>query len=84
MDLSTRISLDDEQLHLLALRVADLLAERPAEDGYLNAAAAAAYLDCTPRRIHDLVQLGKLQPRHDGRRLLFARSDLRRYVEEGS
>jgi hypothetical protein len=42
-------------------------------------------LAASPDRIHDLVQLGKLNPRRDGRRLLFRREALYAYlVDEDS
>lgn len=48
---------------------------------WLNSTAAAEYLGCPRSRIHDLVQLGHLHPRRDGRRLLFKRDDLDAYLE---
>lgn len=78
-----RLALSDEQLNVIAQRVADLLAERrPAsDDGYLNAEDAARYLACSRGRLYDLAQLGKLHPLRDGRRLLFRRADLDAYLE---
>jgi len=78
-----RLQLTDEQLEQIAERVAGLLADRsaPAADGYLSTEAAAEYLCCPRGRIHDLVQLGKLEPLRDGRRLLFRRADLDGYLE---
>lgn len=78
-------ALDDAALD----RLADLLGERlvarsdatAAEDGWLDTKGAAAHLACKPDRVHDLVALGKLRPRRDGRRLLFKRSELDAYVE---
>lgn len=77
--------LDDETLDLLAERLAPRLASRlpstaaPAQR-WLNSTEAAAYLSCPRSRVHDLVQLRRLQPRRDGRRLLFDRDDLDRYL----
>ena len=78
-----RIALTDEQLEVIAERVAELLAERSpaAADGYLDSDEAAEYLGCSRGRVHDLVQVGKLEPRRDGRRLRFRRSDLEHYLE---
>ena len=76
--------LDDAALAALAERLAPLLADRLAPNGsppWLDTKAAAEYLSCSPGRIHDLVQLGKLAPCRDGRRLLFKRSDLDAYLE---
>jgi excisionase family DNA binding protein len=76
-------SLSREQLEQIAERVAELLTERQAptgEDPWLNSDQAAAYLGCPRSRIHDLVQLRRLHPHRDGRRLLFRRSDLDAYL----
>ena len=42
---------------------------------------AARHLACSRDRLYDLVQLGKLKPRRDGRRLLFKLTDLDTYLE---
>jgi hypothetical protein len=76
------LELSHGQLLQLAELVAPLLAEQtPPPATWLDTAGAAAHLCCTPGRIHDLVQLGALQPRRDGRRLLFRRADLDAYLE---
>jgi excisionase family DNA binding protein len=80
--LTVTLSLTDAQLDMLA----DLVAERmrpPTLDGspWLDTKGAANYIAAKPGRIHDLVALGKLTPRRDGRRLLFARADLDAYLE---
>jgi excisionase family DNA binding protein len=48
---------------------------------WLDTRRAAEHLATSPARIHDLVALGKLTPRRDGRRLLFRRDHLDAYVE---
>jgi excisionase family DNA binding protein len=77
--------LDDETLAILADRLAPLIASRlnNRDDPWLNAADAARYLACSRGRLYDLTQLGKLEPRRDGRRLLFRRADLDKYLEDG-
>jgi len=78
------IVLTPEQVDAIAGRVAELLAERqPTDDSYLDAVEAAEFLSTSRSRVYDLVQLGKLEPVRDGRRLLFRRSALRAYVEGG-
>lgn len=73
--------LDDQALDRLAELLAPRLAARqPAASGWLDAKGAAEHLSCSVDRIHDLVQLGKLSPARDGRRLLFKVEDLDRYV----
>jgi excisionase family DNA binding protein len=81
--LTIALTLTPDQLDAIAERVADRLRPAPAEhmSPWLNTKGAAAYLDGGTDRIHDLVQLGKLQPYRDGRRLLFKRSDLEAYLE---
>lgn len=76
--------LDDAALDALAERLAPRLAARLASKdapAWLNAEQAAAHLSCSRGRLYDLVQLGKLDPRRDGRRLLFRRADLDAYLE---
>lgn len=80
--------LDDAALDVLAERLAPRLARSLGQgqtaSPWLNAEEAAQYLSCPRSRIHDLVQLRKLQPRRDGRRLLFRRSDLDAYLDAAS
>jgi len=80
--LELTLVLTDEQVDQIAVRVVSLLAARtaPPDDGYLDTTAAAKYLCCNAGRIHDLVQLHKLTPLRDGRRLLFKRQDLDDYL----
>jgi excisionase family DNA binding protein len=77
--------LDDDTLDALADALAPRLAERLAQtsDGprWLNTRQAADYLAAPVSRVHDLVQLRQLEPRRDGRRLLFRRDDLDAYLE---
>jgi excisionase family DNA binding protein len=76
--------LDEDTLDALADRLAPRLAARLSADEqvspYLDADEAAAHMRCSRDRIYDLVQLRKLEPRRDGRRLLFRRSDLDAYL----
>jgi hypothetical protein len=72
----------EELAGLLAERVAEALGgEGRAEEGYLDAAAAGRYLGASRKRIHDLTSGGLLVPDgHDGRRPLYLRRSLDRYV----
>jgi excisionase family DNA binding protein len=81
--------LTPDQLDLLAERLAPRLLSRmaaaPTEHGaWLSTKQAAEYLACSRGRLYDLVQLRKLEPRRDGRRLLCKRSDLDAYLEARS
>ena len=51
---------------------------------WLSTEPAADYLAAKPGRLHDLVQLGRLTPRRDGRRLLFHRGELDAYLESSA
>ena len=52
-----------------------------AEDGYLNAAAAGAYLGLGRKRIHDLTSMGAIVPDgRDGRTPLYTRATLDAYA----
>lgn len=76
--------LDDQALDALADALAPRLQARFAkrdQPDWLNAEQAAEHLACSRGRLYDLVQLGKLEPRRDGRRLLFRRGDLDAYLE---
>jgi excisionase family DNA binding protein len=79
------ITLTPQQLDAIADRVAALLADRqPPDRRYLTAEQAADYIATSRERIYDLVETGKLTPRRDGRRLLFRRADLDRYLDGAS
>ena len=77
--------LDDEALDrlaaLLAPRLTERLGQNAAFDQWLNTEEAARHIASSRGRLYDLVQLRKLEPRRDGRRLLFKRSDLDAYLE---
>jgi excisionase family DNA binding protein len=82
--LALTIELAPDQIESIALRVAALLADQGTTSSlptWLDTRGAAEYLACTPGRVHDLVQLRKLEPRRDGRRLLFRRDELDGYLE---
>jgi excisionase family DNA binding protein len=75
--------LSDADLRDLARLLAPYLSAAEPADArtWLNTDQAARYLSCPRSRIHDLVQLRKLAPQRDGRRLLFKRADLDAYLE---
>ena len=76
--------LSEQDLDQLAALLAPRLALRLGQsdhDRLLSTDEAAEFLRCPRGRVYDLVQLGKLAPQRDGRRLLFRRSDLTAYVD---
>ncbi len=76
------VRLTDEQLAEIAERAAALVSKAaPAVSPWLNVAEAAERLRCRKDRIYDLIALGKLHPRRDGRRVLLHRDDLDAYIE---
>lgn len=76
------IKLTDEQLAEIAARAAALIPTAvPASSPWLNVADAAERLRCGKDRIYDLIALGRLHPRRDGRRVLLHRDDLDAYIE---
>lgn len=81
--MNARLELPDELVEQIAQRAASILAQsRLSVSPWLDTKGAAEHLCCSPARIHDLVQLNALHPRRDGRRLLFRRDDLDRYLED--
>jgi len=73
--------LDDRALDELANRLRPRLAVQQTTSPWLTSSEAADRLRCGTDRIYDLIALGKLVPRRDGRRVLLHRDDLDAYVE---
>ncbi|HEY4896453.1 MAG TPA: helix-turn-helix domain-containing protein [Solirubrobacteraceae bacterium] len=83
--MTVTLELPDAVLDERARRAAALIEQPPIDaTPWLNTDQAADYIAAKPGRIHDLVALGKLAPRRDGRRLLFRASDLDAYLEAES
>ncbi|WP_354700517.1 hypothetical protein DSM112329_00796 [Paraconexibacter sp. AEG42_29] len=85
------VCLPDEVVEEIARRAATLAAASLNDktgadpDGYLTAAAAAAYLGVSRRRIHQLTSCRVLEPDgRDGRTPLYLRASLDRYVRTGT
>lgn len=80
IELTVRLS--DEQLAEIARQAAALIpSSEPTASPWLNVTDAAERLRCGKDRIYDLIALGKLHPRRDGRRVLLHRDDLDGYLE---
>lgn len=85
---SVSLSLPDALLDVLAERVAALVigqlgAAAPASAPWLDVTAAADYLCCKPRRLHDLVSQGRVPFYREGGRLMFRRSELDEWLTSG-
>lgn len=79
-----KLALDvpDSLIEAVAQRAAAIVLEaQDAPSPYLSTEQAADYIAAKPARVHDLVALGRLTPRRDGRRLLFRRADLDAYID---
>lgn len=77
--------LPPEAVEAIAARVAVLLDDRtPAAPEWLTVPEAAEYLRCRPKRVYDLCSQRRVPYSKDGSRTLLRRSDLDRYLEEGS
>jgi hypothetical protein len=87
--LSSEISVlraDDSLIAALAEILFDRIAERlgPVDDGFLDAEGAARHLSTSRQRVHELTSARTLKPDgYDGRRPLYRRASLDRYVEGG-
>ncbi len=78
------LDIPEELVEQIARRAADLVAERqPSTElsPWVSAPEVADRLRCDRDRIYDLISLGKLTPRRDGRRVLLHRDDLDAYLE---
>jgi excisionase family DNA binding protein len=82
--LALSLALPPALIHEIAGRVAALnaLDDRSTGSGWLNVESAAAYLDCGPKRIYDLVSQRRVRYAKDGRRVLFRREWLDELVTE--
>ena len=82
--MNVAVALSDEDVERIAQRVASLAAGSSPSDPWLSIDEAAEHLRAKPQRLYDLVSSGRLKPAKDGRRLLFRRSALDTYVENGA
>lgn len=83
--MNVEIILSDDQVRAIAEQAAAIVTEQVSTtvntSPWLNTDQAADYIAAKPGRVHDLVALGKLTPRRDGRRLLFRADELDAYIE---
>lgn len=85
--IGAQLSLDvsDEVIEAIAQRAADLLAERTSREPerWIGVEEAAAHLGCPRSRIYRLVSRRAIPYQKDGNRLLFRRSLLDEWVQQG-
>jgi excisionase family DNA binding protein len=79
------LALPDEFVDAIAERVAELLAnhESSQPEAWIGVEEAADYLACPRSRIYALVSKRAIPHRKDGSRLLFRRSELDSFIENG-
>jgi hypothetical protein len=76
------LRVDEFLVEVLAQLIVERL--RPADDGFLDAEGAARHLSTSRQRIHQLTSERRIRPDgFDGRRPLYRRASLDRYVESG-
>jgi excisionase family DNA binding protein len=78
--LALEVEIPPDQLEALARRVADVL-EEDRDEGFLSAAGAAEYLGLSRKAVYALVERGNLPCHKPAGRLLFARAELKAWVE---
>ena len=76
-----------ELVELVAERAAELVADRltaaPAPESWCGVKEAAEHLACPKSRVYALVSAGRIPYAKDGARLLFKRSQLNAWVQQG-
>jgi excisionase family DNA binding protein len=78
------VDLPQELVEEIAARAAAIISERDGDgDGWLTVAEAADYLRCSTGRMYQLVSARRIPFEKDGSRVLFRRSRIDRWVEEG-
>ena len=79
------LALPPELVELVAERAAEIVAERlaPLTEPWVGVDQAAEHLACPKSRIYALVSAQRIPHEKDGSRLLFRRSDLDEWLEQG-
>jgi len=79
------LAVPEALVEAVAQRVADLLAERsaPEPEPWIGVEQAAEHLACPRSRVYALSSAGRIPHRKDGSRLLFRRSELDDWLEQG-
>ena len=79
------LAVPPELVEAVAERVAELLVERhaPEPEPWIGVEQAADHLACPKSRLYALVSAGRIPHRKDGSRLLFRRTELDDWLEQG-
>jgi len=81
------VNVADELVERIALRAAELVAEKsaePIEEGWLRGAERIAeYIDAPRSRVYALVSARRIPVHHDGSALIARRSELDRWLLQG-
>lgn len=83
------MDLSEALVEQIAQRAAEIVATRTigadddADDGWLTVADCAEYLRCSESRLYGLVSARRIPYSKDGSRVLFRRSAIDRWVEQG-
>lgn len=79
------LALPPELVEVVAERAAEIVAERlaPLTEPWVGVDQAAEHLACPKSRIYALVSAQRIPHEKDGSRLLFRRSDLDEWLEQG-
>ncbi len=79
------LALPPELVEVVAERAAEIVAERlaPLTEPWVGVDQAAEHLACPKSRIYALVSARRIPHEKDGSRLLFRRSDLDAWLEQG-
>jgi len=79
------LALPPELVEVVAQRTAEIVAERLGQqpEPWIGVDQAAEHLACPKSRIYALVSAGRIPHEKDGSRLLFRRSDLDAWLEQG-
>jgi excisionase family DNA binding protein len=80
-----KVELPAALVEVVAHRVLELMAEQSpsAPEPWIDVKAASEHIACTPSRLYALSSAGRVPCRRDGSRLLFKRSELDDWIEQG-
>ena len=78
------LTLPPEAMQVLAERLAELLQAAPRSEEWVGVDDAARHIGCNRNRIYYLVSNNRIPHHHEGRRVMFRRSELDDWLTSGS